>query len=91
MAEPRLITVCDECHRACCWQGTFMCDEARNAGTINLPLSELQQMALEHPDYWKGATQFGGCRHDSPEGRAARKTWAKMLAAAPVAGKGEGG
>lgn len=49
----RLVTVCSECRRACCWQGTFMCDEARFANVIDAPISELEKLDLEHPDYWK--------------------------------------
>ncbi len=46
---PRIITVCDQCFRASCWHGVFMCDRARNAGTVDVSASKLDQMALEHP------------------------------------------
>jgi len=52
-SEDFAVTVCDKCHRACCWQGEFMCDKARNAGTINVPVSLLRRLALESPDYWQ--------------------------------------
>lgn len=47
-----MIQVCDKCFRACCWQGIFMCDESKDAGTCYKPLGELMEKALEHPDYW---------------------------------------
>lgn len=47
-----LITVCDKCLRASCWKGMFMCDEARYAGTVDKPLSELLELKLEHPDWF---------------------------------------
>lgn len=54
-SRERTITVCDKCRRACCWQGQFMCDDAQTAGTIDLPTSTLEQLGLEHPDYWREA------------------------------------
>lgn len=54
LSEPTtLITVCDRCYRASCWQGEFYCDEARVAGTVQKHISELTAMALESPDYWR--------------------------------------
>ena len=53
-AEPaRLVTVCDRCRQASCWQGVFMCDEAREAGTVDVPVSVLRVEAREAPDFWK--------------------------------------
>lgn len=49
----RTVTVCDQCHRACCWQGEFMCEAARRAGTVEMPVRELRKLALESPDYWR--------------------------------------
>lgn len=49
----RMVTVCSACRRACCWQGQFMCDDARTAGTIEVPIEELQAAGQEHPDYWE--------------------------------------
>lgn len=57
MAEERLVTVCDSCLRACCWQGVYMCDEAQSAGTVEKPITELFSLALEHPDYWAEAKE----------------------------------
>jgi hypothetical protein len=48
----RTITVCASCKRASCWQGEFYCDEYKTADIINLPLSKLKKMKLEHPCYW---------------------------------------
>ena len=50
--EDRMVTVCDACFTACCWQGIFLCEESRSAGTTELPVSKLREMALEHSDYW---------------------------------------
>ena len=48
-----LVTVCDVCFRASCWQGIFMCENARDAGILELRESKLQELELEHPSYWK--------------------------------------
>lgn len=48
-----LITVCDKCLQASCWQGIFMCDEAQTAGIIQKTRKELRKLKREHPSYWK--------------------------------------
>ncbi len=53
MANNNKVTVCDVCLTAGCWQGIFMCEKARSAGTIEKTIAELKKLALEHPDYWK--------------------------------------
>lgn len=53
--EPaKTITVCDNCLRACCWQGEFMCDSAYgDAGTVEKTIEELRSLkAGEHESYW---------------------------------------
>lgn len=52
-----LITVCSYCLRASCWLGYFYCDEYKTAGTIEKPTSELKELKLESPDYWKDGVQ----------------------------------
>jgi hypothetical protein len=52
------ITVCDKCLRASCWQGLFMCDSSRLAGTVKKTVKELKEIDLEHPSYWKTDKQF---------------------------------
>ncbi len=47
------VTVCDRCLQASCWQGEFMCDDAREAGTIVKTVGELRKLHREHEDYWK--------------------------------------
>lgn len=47
------ITVCDNCLQASCWQGVFMCDESRGAGTVVKTVAELRALGREHPYYWK--------------------------------------
>jgi hypothetical protein len=53
MKPPRLVAVCDHCQRASCWQGKFMCDASRYAGTYNMPIDELKKLKLENPSYWE--------------------------------------
>jgi hypothetical protein len=49
-----MITVCDHCMRACCWQGEFMCDGARSAGTVDRTVARLRAGKHgESEDYWK--------------------------------------
>jgi len=55
--EDKIITVCNKCLRACCWQGYFMCDEAKYAGTVEKTVSKLKKLDLEHSDYWKEGKQ----------------------------------
>ena len=47
-----LITVCDACLTAACWQGEFYCQEYKTAGVVNLPVSRLLALKREHPDWW---------------------------------------
>lgn len=48
------VTVCAECLRACCWQGEFMCEAARNAGTVVKTVGELRAGKYgEREDYWR--------------------------------------
>jgi len=53
LIKDRLITVCEECLRACCWQGEFMCDDARDADITEKPVSELMALGLESSHYWE--------------------------------------
>jgi hypothetical protein len=50
--EDRKVTVCAACLCACCWQGKLMCEEAKTASTVELPISELREAAREDPGYW---------------------------------------
>ncbi len=58
LADDLQIIVCDQCLRACCWQGNFMCDRAYSAGTVKKTVAELRELAKNHPhggehqDYW---------------------------------------
>lgn len=47
------VVVCSKCLTAACWQGKFLCQFSRNAGTIEKTVEELVKLDLEHPDYWK--------------------------------------
>lgn len=51
MTDPT-ITVCAACLKASCWQGVWMCEEARGADITQKTVAELTDLALEHPDYW---------------------------------------
>ena len=51
-AEDRMVTVCDKCLRACCWNGIFYCDDYQHAGTVDKTVAELRKLDLEHSDYW---------------------------------------
>lgn len=53
MSRLDLITVCDKCLQASCWQGIFMCEESRDAGMIQKTRMELVRLNLEHSDYLK--------------------------------------
>lgn len=55
MAKPddRLVTVCDHCLCASCWNGIFMCSKSQTAGTTRLPISRLRELGREHPDHWR--------------------------------------
>ena len=48
----KTVTVCDNCLRASCWQGVFMCDEYYDAGTKELTIDELKKLNLKNKDYW---------------------------------------
>ena len=49
----RMITVCDSCWQASCWQGKFFCDDATTADTTQKSVHDLKRLGLEHPSYWK--------------------------------------
>lgn len=49
----RLVTVCDACETAACWQGSFMCDSAEMAGIKNLTVRDLHEKPRgENAEYW---------------------------------------
>jgi len=52
------ITVCDKCLMASCWQGLFMCDDSKFAGTVEKTIDELKELNLEHSSYWKTDRQL---------------------------------
>lgn len=66
MEESMMVTVCDKCLCASCWQGIFMCDEAQNAGVVDKTVGELRALPddgnREHEDYWNfGRTSHSRC------------------------------
>lgn len=47
------ITVCNACGLACCWQGEFMCDDAKFAGIERITIKDAREKPRgEHPSYW---------------------------------------
>ncbi|MFW9879538.1 MAG: hypothetical protein ACFFG0_41205 [Candidatus Thorarchaeota archaeon] len=42
------VEVCDNCLRASCWHGDFMCEDAQNVGTKIMKASELRELSIEH-------------------------------------------
>lgn len=54
-SDEQEVVVCDECFMACCWQGVFMCEKARTAGTTLKTVGWLKKQKLECPDYWKAS------------------------------------
>jgi hypothetical protein len=54
--ENKVITVCNKCLRACCFQGAFMCALALEAGTVRRTVKQLRALPeynREHEDYWR--------------------------------------
>jgi len=49
----QLVEVCDGCLKACCWHGEFMCDNAKNCGTIRVHKDDLRRLDREHSSYWE--------------------------------------
>lgn len=50
--DSRLVTVCDACLQATCWQGEFYCESYKTAGTVEKTVAELRELGLEHPSWW---------------------------------------
>lgn len=59
MAKKKLITVCDKCLRASCWQGDYVCQDYMRAETTKITIKELVKLNLEHSDYWKTDEELG--------------------------------
>jgi hypothetical protein len=51
--KKKTITVCDKCKRSSCWQGEYVCDDHKTAGTLQMTVEELLELDLEHPNYWE--------------------------------------
>jgi hypothetical protein len=50
--EDKIREVCDNCFKASCWYGEFMCDSADIAGTTFKTIDELKKLNLEDESYW---------------------------------------
>lgn len=75
----KTITVCDQCLRACCWKGIFMCEGARDAGTTERTPDQLKSLAREHSDYWDGTyEQAQESDEEGPDGyEPGRSVWSE--------------
>ena len=49
----RIVTVCDACNCASCWQGVLYCYSYQTASTREATVSELKALQLESPSYWQ--------------------------------------
>ena len=58
----RVVTVCDECSRACCAQGLLMCDDAYVADIKEITVVEAAELDLEHFKYWDDGWNEGSER-----------------------------
>lgn len=52
VSENKVIEVCSECLRACCWYGEFMCLESKGAATTKKTVGELRLLSIENESYW---------------------------------------
>jgi hypothetical protein len=50
-----VITVCEICRRACCWQGVDQCVGAKSGRrqSMTLTADEATEMAFEHSSFWQ--------------------------------------
>lgn len=51
--DDRMVIVCEQCNRACCWKGEFMCENAKDAGIKQLKVRQLKTLNLEHERFWE--------------------------------------
>lgn len=56
--QEEMITVCDSCLRASCWQGVFYCDNYFSAGTIQMTRKELAILGRESHAYFRTDVQL---------------------------------
>jgi len=66
--QKRLVEVCTECGRACCWHGEFMCYESKHAGTEKKTVAELKKTNLEHESYYSKETIKKVYGEEAPHG-----------------------
>lgn len=65
----KIIEVCDQCGRACCWYGEFMCDDAQSAGTVKKTVNELRaEKNGENERYWEADYMSKVYGDDAPFG-----------------------
>ena len=73
----RKVTVCDKCLCACCWQGEFMCDDAKGAGTVDKTVRELFALnapcVRENSEYWFKDPSTGFVDYDAKSD--AKRLW----------------
>jgi hypothetical protein len=47
------VVVCNQCLRASCWQGVWLCEASWKAGVVHKTIGELKSKKAEAPSYWK--------------------------------------
>ena len=52
MSHPKMITVCDRCLHASCFQGAVKCDWHDTAGCVDMTWEALCMLRLEGPEWW---------------------------------------
>lgn len=57
--EDRLVTVCEACLCAACWQAKFICQAYLTANSRRLQIRELRKLGREHSRYWTVACEEG--------------------------------
>lgn len=61
--KARVVTVCNMCHTSSCWLGLFPCEHSRCAGSEQRTVGELDELKLEHRDWYSQKTLF---KHQRP-------------------------
>lgn len=55
MNENKIVSVCSNCLTAACMYGEFMCNSAKTAADVKMPIYELRKKGLENEEYWSDA------------------------------------
>lgn len=66
--DDKIIEVCEECERASCAQGIFLCDNSREADVKLITVRELREKHQEPEGYWRSKTLCETYGTDAPWG-----------------------